>query len=49
MKALDSRGVEEAGAGSGALEQHLKLKLELAAVILSMMQLFHEAKDDGRE
>ncbi len=49
MKALDRCGLEETGARPGALEQHIKLKLELAAVIRSTMQLFHDAKDDRRE
>jgi GTP-binding protein EngB required for normal cell division len=49
MKALDTRGLPEAGARPGGLEQHLSLKLELAAIIRAVMQLFHEAKDDRRE
>jgi GTP-binding protein EngB required for normal cell division len=49
MKALDTRGLPEAGARPGGLEEHLNLKLELAAIIRAVMQLFHEAKDDRRE
>jgi GTP-binding protein EngB required for normal cell division len=45
MKALDVRGLSEMGARPGGLEQHLNLKLELAAIIRAVMQLFHEAKD----
>jgi GTP-binding protein EngB required for normal cell division len=49
MKALDIRGKPETGARPGGLEQHLNAKLELAAVIRAVMQLFHEARDDRRE
>jgi GTP-binding protein EngB required for normal cell division len=47
MKAADPAA--EMGARSGALERHLKVKLELAALIRSIMQQFHDAKDDRRE
>jgi GTP-binding protein EngB required for normal cell division len=47
MKAADPS--MEMGARSGALERHLKTKLELAALIRSIMQQFHDAKDDRRE
>jgi predicted GTPase len=49
MRALDTNQSPEAGARPGGLEQHLKVKLELAAIIRAVMQLLHEAKDDRRE
>lgn len=37
------------GEQSGGLQEHLRLKLDLAKIIRSAMQSFHESKDDGRE
>ncbi|MCZ2074186.1 MAG: dynamin family protein [Bryobacterales bacterium] len=49
MKTLDARELPETGAEPAGLEQYLNLKLELAALIRGVMQLFHEARDDRRE
>jgi GTP-binding protein EngB required for normal cell division len=49
MSALDTKDLPPGEDQSGGLRQHLRLKLELAAVIRSAMQLLHEAKDARRE
>ncbi|MFB3776687.1 MAG: dynamin family protein [Bryobacteraceae bacterium] len=49
MKSLDTHEFPETAAPAKGLEQHLKLKLELAAIIRAVMQLFHQQGDDRRE
>lgn len=46
---MSTLNVEENDAAPGDLEQHFQLKLEIASMIRTAMQLFHEAKDEPRE
>lgn len=49
MSASDTNNMASTEEQPGGLQEHLRLKLELAATIRSVMQLFHQAKDDRRE
>jgi len=49
MSELDMNNLPRMEEQSGGFREYLTLKLDLAAVIRSAMQLFHQAKDDRRE
>jgi GTP-binding protein EngB required for normal cell division len=49
MSELDMNNLPRMEEQSGGLREYLTLKLDLAAVIRSAMQLFHKGKDDRRE